>query len=166
MNRGIFFSLLKEHSKGQSLKILAAAVASGCMQSLTILVVCLALDDIKASEVSIRYFLIFLLSVYAYFICYRYAVGNATTVALRVISSLQMQMTDALRRLPLRNFEQLDEGQIYNEIIGNKDIVVEAARFVVMAISGSSLMVVAFFFSLYLFCTDSYFITIFNNFPC
>ena len=150
MKRGLFFRLLKDHSKGQALKIFAAAIASGFMQSLTILVVSFALDDIKAGDVSIRYFLLFLLSVGAYFVCYRYAVGHSTTVALRVVSSLQMQLTNALKKLPLRNFEQLDEGQVYNEIIGNKDIIVEAARFVVMAVSGSSLMVVAFAFSLYL----------------
>lgn len=130
--------------------MLAAALVSGCLQGITIMAVSLALDDVQQGEMPLRYFLIFILSLVAYFMCYRFAIGRSTSVALDMVSSLQMQLTEALRRLPLRDFEQLDEGLVYQEIIGNKDIIVEATRFVVLAVSGSAMMIVAFLFSIYI----------------
>lgn len=150
MNRGLFFTLLREHSGGQGYKMVLAAITSGFLQGLAIMAVGMALDNVKSGDIPLRVFLIFILSIGAYFICYRYAVGRSTAVALNMVATLQVQLTDALKNLQLREFEQLDQGQVYQEIIGNKDIIVEATRYVLLAVIGSSLMVAAFLFSIYI----------------
>jgi putative ATP-binding cassette transporter len=146
----LLLSLLRERSGGRAKKILAAAIAAGALEGATIVCVALALDDLRTGSISLRILVLFLLALGGYYVCYKYAIGNFTSIALGIVHDLQTRITDAFRRLNLRQFEQLDEGQVYQEIIGNKDVIVESTRYLVVALSGLTLMLVAFVFALVL----------------
>jgi putative pyoverdin transport system ATP-binding/permease protein len=150
MRKGLLLSLLREQAGNRTRKVVAAAIMAGALEGLTIVIIGLSLDDLREGSISLRNFVLFLMALGGYYYFYKYAIGNFTSVALGIVHGLQRRVTDAFRRLSLRQFEQLDEGQVYQEIIGNKDIIIESTRYLVIALSGGVLMLVAFMFALFL----------------
>jgi putative ATP-binding cassette transporter len=147
---GLLLTLLEQRSGGKSKRVLAAAVVAGAFEGMALMAVGSALDDLGEGSISFKNFILFLAALAGYYVLYKYAIDKCTSAALGVVQDIQLRLTAAFRRLNLRQFEQLDEGQVYQEIIGNKDIVVEATRYLVVALSGVTLMLFAFLFALLL----------------
>ena len=139
-----FFRFIDEHAGRRRRTILVGGVGSGLLQGLTIAVIGMGLDEFaKYNVVSARILLLFVLCVSGYYWSYRLAMAASTGVAFDAVSDMQLNISDKLRRMDYMSFARLEHSQVYAALMGNKDIVVEAARYLVSFISGAAMMACA-----------------------
>lgn len=146
-----FFKFIDEHAGPQRRHILVGSFGSGLLQGLTIAVIGMALDEFARGQgVSLRVFLLFLLCVGGYYWSFRLAMGACTGVAFETVSDIQLRISDKLRQTDYMSFMRMERSQVYSALMGNKDIVVESARFLVSFISGAVMMACAFFYAAFI----------------
>ncbi len=136
------------HSAGENArKIIIVTAAAGILQGLTLYIISCALDELAKDGVSLRLLLLFLLVLYCYYRCFRYAMLSAARAAQQAVSAMELRVTDTLRSLGLLTYERLDQGMVYQAVVGDKAVIVEAGRSLVTAGSSLVMMVLAFFYA-------------------
>jgi len=146
-----FFRFMDEHAGQRRRTILLGGVGSGLLQGLTIAVIGMGLDEFSQTRgVSVRVMLLFALCVTSYYWSFRQAMAASTGVAFEAVSDMQLGVSDKLRRMDAAAFARLEQSQVYAALMGNKDIVVEAARFLVSFVSGAAMMLCAFAYAAFI----------------
>ncbi|MGE4552861.1 MAG: ATP-binding cassette domain-containing protein [Desulfovibrionaceae bacterium] len=139
-----FFRFISAHAGALRRRILLAGVGSGLLQGLTIAVIGLALDDFAhQGKVSFYSLLFFAVCVAGYYWTFRLAMAACTSVAFEAVSDMQLRISDKLRQADYANFMRMERSEVYSALMGNKDIVVESARFLVSFMSGAAMMLCA-----------------------
>lgn len=134
-------------SAGDHLRfIILVTLCAGLLQGLTMYVVGLAIDDVAAGEASFHLLALFLLCIFCYYQAYKYATVKITKIAQKTVSEMELRVVDTLRSLGLLSYEGLDRGMVYQAVVGDKSIMIEAARGMVNASTAFSMMVVGFIF--------------------
>lgn len=143
-----FFRFLDEHAGKRRRTMLVGGVGSGLFQGLTIAVLGMGIDQFATDHaVSFRILLLFALSVFGYYWTFRLAMDASTSVAFEAVSDIQLRISNKLRQMDYPSFTRLERSQVYAALMGNKDIVVEAARFLVSFTSGGAMMLCAFVYA-------------------
>lgn len=145
-----FLRFLLQSAGDSARKIIIATAAAGVLQGLTLFVISSALDELVKDGVSLRLMLLFLLVLYCYYRCFRYAMLSAAQVAQQAVSTMELRVTDTLRALGLQTYERLDQGLVYQAVVGDKAVIVEAGRSLVTAGSSLVMMLLAFVFAAFL----------------
>ena len=136
------------HSAGnKARRIIIATAAAGILQGIILFVISSALDKLVKDDLSLRLMLLFLLVLYCYYRCFRYAMLSAARVAQQAVASMELRVTDTLRSLGLLNYERLDQGMVYQAVVGDKAVIVEAGRSLVTAGASLVMMLLAFVFA-------------------
>lgn len=146
-----FFKLISELAGRRRRTILVGGVVSGLLQGLTIAVIGMGLDDFSKSQgVSLRIFLLFALCVIGYYISFRLTMTACTSVAFNAVSELQLRISDKLRQTDYMSFMRMERSEVYSALMSNKDIMIEASRFLVSFISGAAMMFCAFCYAAFI----------------
>lgn len=146
-----FLRFISDHAGRRRRTILVGGVVSGLLQGLTIAIIGMGLDAFSNDHsVSFRILLLFVLSVLSYYWSYRMAMAASTSVAFDAVSDIQLRISDKLRHMDAMAFARMEHSQIYATLMGNKDIVIEASRFLVSFISGAAMMFCAFIYAAFI----------------
>lgn len=136
-----FIGFIRCHAGAQLRAIILGGLGSGLLQGLTIAVIGMGLDGLASGgKVSVRVFLLFLVCLGSYYWSFRLCMSAGTQVAYDAVSNMQLRISDKLRHSRYKEFQDLDKSKIYSAMLGNKDIVVEAARFLASFISGAAML--------------------------
>lgn len=146
-----FLKLINQLAGPRRRTILVGGVVSGLLQGLTIAVIGMGLDDFaKNQTVSLRTFLLFALCVVGYYVSFRLTMSTCTSVAFNAVSDLQLRISDKLRRTDYLSFMGMERSEVYAALMGNKDIMIEASRFLVSFVSGAAMMFCAFCYAAFI----------------
>lgn len=143
-----FFRFIDRHAGQRRRTILVGGLGSGLLQGLTVAVIGMGLDEfVMDRTVSARVMLLFLICIASFYWSFRLAMTASTGVALEAVSGMQMRISDKLRRMDYSAFSRLEESHVYTTVMGNTDIVYEAARHLVSFMSGAAMMTCAFLYA-------------------
>lgn len=143
-----FFRFIEQHAGPRRRTILVGGIGSGLLQGLTVAVIGMGLDEfVWHHTVSARVMLLFVLGVLGFYWSFRLAMTASTGVALDAVSDIQLRISDKLRRMDYMAFARLEQSQVYSALMGNKEIVFEAARYLASFISGAAMMACAFLYA-------------------
>jgi putative ATP-binding cassette transporter len=136
---------LLTHAGARRRSILVAGVASGLFQGLAIVAIGTSLDAIAAGHgPSLGRTLVFAGGVAAFFICYRMAMTACSSTMTEAVLDSQVRITEKLLRVRYRDFLKIDRSRIYDSLMGDKDIAMDAARSFASALSSAAMTLCGF----------------------
>jgi putative pyoverdin transport system ATP-binding/permease protein len=130
-------------------RILVGSAAAGVIQGLAVALLGLGLHALASgSRPSLIHLLLFFLSIALFYRVYRSAMAASAATAADAVFDSQARIAEKLPRARYAAFGEVDPGQIYAVMMGDKDLLIEAARFFVafvtsLGISACSLGYVA-----------------------
>lgn len=146
-----FLKLISQLAGPRRRTILIGGVVAGLLEGLTIAVIGMGLDDFANHKtVPVRTFLLFALCVISYYAIFRMTMSACTSVAFNAISGLQMRISDKLRQTDYMSFVNMERSEVYAALMSNKDIMIEASRFLVSFVSGTAMMFCAFCYAAFI----------------
>jgi putative ATP-binding cassette transporter len=149
-----FLKLMNQLAGSRRRTILIGGVVAGLLEGLTIAVIGMGLDDFANDKtVPVRVFLLFALCVIGYYVIFRLTMRACTEVAFNAVSDLQLRISDKLRQTAYMSFMSMERSEVYSALMGNKDIMIEASRFLVSFVSGVAMMFCAFCYAAFISLT-------------
>jgi putative ATP-binding cassette transporter len=116
--------------------VIIMSVINGLCMTLLMYSLQLGADQLQASgTLSFRGLALFLCSLVAYYLTQLFAVKVSSSAAYSAIEDMELRLVNKLRRLDYENFKKISSTDIYAVLGGDKNAVVNAARFVVITMS-------------------------------
>jgi putative pyoverdin transport system ATP-binding/permease protein len=116
--------------------IVAGGIASGACQGLTMAAIGLALHGLALGRhPSMVAYALFFLGITGYYFSYRTALAASSDTAAQAVFDSQSRIVSKLLAARYMEFGQLEQSSIYATLMGDKDIIMEAARFFVAFLS-------------------------------
>lgn len=128
-------------------RIMAATVIAGVANAAFMVIVNSVARNF--SEISVRYFLLFILCIAIYVCAKRYALLGTTAVVQQNLSRANLRIIEKVRRVSLDGFDEVGERTIYRSLVEHGEIIYESSRMAVSATSGAIMLL---FSSLYIYC--------------
>ncbi|HEY3380265.1 MAG TPA: ATP-binding cassette domain-containing protein [Vicinamibacterales bacterium] len=145
MSLQLFVQFLLRHAGPRRRRILISGVASGLFQGLAIVAIGTSLDAIGAGRApSLLRTLFFVAGVAGFFICYRLAMTACSSTMTEAVLDSQLRIAERLLRVRYREFLKIDESRIYDSLMGDKGIVMDAARSFAMGLSSVAIALCSF----------------------
>ncbi|MDR3122182.1 MAG: ATP-binding cassette domain-containing protein [Treponema sp.] len=144
MNTVDFIKFLAAHvGRKKNLVVIVSAVNGLCMTALMYSLQ-IGLGEMgRTGTLSARGFLLFLLSLTAYYITQSFAIRTASGAAYAAIEDLELRLIDKLRRVDYTAFKTIAPSDLYAALGGDKNTVINAARLVITAFSGAVTIAIA-----------------------
>jgi putative ATP-binding cassette transporter len=139
-----FFSLLWNQAGDEGTKVLAACLAAGLMQGLTVFAVLQGLEQLSGDGIRFHTFLAFLVCLGLFYILFRYITERAALIALRGVMEWRMRIATKLRGVSLLEYAKLDRGQVQAALLDGREMVIEASRMLMASAANTVMILVAF----------------------
>jgi putative ATP-binding cassette transporter len=97
----------------------------------------------KGGPVLLHGLLLFVLSLVVYYLTQMYAIRTSSIAAYTAIEDMELRLINKLRRIDYDAFKTISAGDIYAAVGGDKNSVVNAARYIVISLSGAVTVVLA-----------------------
>jgi len=139
-----FLTLLRQQAGPEARKLMLACLGAGITQGLTVFSVLSGIEELSGDEgVQFRTLLLFVLSLYAFYRLFHYITGKAALLALRGVMDKRIRLAAKLRGIPLERFGRMRAERTQALLLDGQEMVVEAARMLMVAAANSIMMVVA-----------------------
>ncbi|AMV71112.1 cyclic peptide export ABC transporter [Desulfuromonas carbonis] len=122
-------------------RILAATLVAGVANAAFMVIVNSVASDF--SEISVRYFLMFILCILVYVQAKRYALLGTTRVVQQNLSGTNLRIIGSVRRMGLDGFDAVGDRTIYRSLLEHGEIIYESSRMAVSASSGAIMLLVS-----------------------
>ncbi len=144
-----FLKFIKESSPKDLNSIIICSIAAGLLQGLMVFSIGIGVTDIvQYGEPTFRSMLIFIICLCSYGFLFTKSMNLAIKIVGTRINRLVEGVADKLRTISYQEFQDLDKNKIYTVLLGNNDMVIEAARFVGPFFSGICMVFASFLYSL------------------
>lgn len=132
---------LKKESKLPRERIMFMAALSGLANSLLLMVVNLAAEQVANEEMEVRLFFIYLVAFILYGYSQRYALTQTTIAVEQVISDVRLRLVKKLNESSLRFIEQTDETELNTPLIQNVSMISQSAQSLVLLLQSALMLV-------------------------
>lgn len=138
-----FISFLFANAGGKRNTIILATLFNGLCMALMMYALSIGLEDYAENPVvSPRAFLLFGLSLAAFYVTQAWGGRIVTTAALKGVGDLELRVMEKLRRVDYAAFQTMDAEPVYAAVGGDKYGVVLASRFVIPTMSAIVVVVI------------------------
>ena len=127
--------------------VVLMAVISGLANSLLLVVINVAAEQVSNQAMELRFFLLYITTFLLFIYAQRYALSQATTGVEKLIRRIQIRIIDKVRRSELRFIEETGSAPLYTLLTQDTPLISETAIFIVM---GASSIILLIFSGLYL----------------
>lgn len=138
-------------------KIVTATLIAGVANAAFMVIVNSVARDF--AEISVRYFLMFILCIVVYIQSKRYALLGTTQVVQQNLSQTNLRIIDNVRRMGLDGFDEIGGRTIYRSLIEHGEIIYESSRMAVSATSGAIMLLFSSIY-IYLLAPAAFWITL------
>jgi cyclic peptide transporter len=143
-----FLKIVKEKSGADGVKILSAATVAGILQSLVVVIINAAADQLPEAGLNFRYFMLFMICIIGFLGMKHYTLARTVNMVQDLIFDIRVRIVDKIRKSGLIEIEEMGKSQIYTTLAENADRIFEAAKR--CADASASIVMVVFSF-LYIF---------------
>jgi len=143
-----FLKLVKEKSGARGVKILCAATIAGILQSLVVVIINAAADELPEAGLNFRYFMLFIICISGFLVMKNYTLARTVNMIQDLIFGIRVRIVDKIRKSGLIEIEEMGRSQIYTTLAENADRIFEAAKR--CADASASIVMVVFSF-IYIF---------------
>ncbi|PLX80171.1 MAG: cyclic peptide export ABC transporter [Desulfuromonas sp.] len=140
------YRFLFRNAGAERTRILASTLVSGAANAAFMVVVNSVARDF--SQISVRFFLMFIACLLAYVLAKKYALLETSRVVQHNLSQTNLRIIDKARKLGLDDFDRIGAQTIYRSLLEHNEIIYESSR---MAVSASSGAVMLLFSSAYIY---------------
>ena len=150
-----FLKLVKKKSGAGGVKILCAATFAGILQSLVVVIINAAADDLPEAGLNFRYFMLFMICIIGFLAMKNYTLARTVNMIQDLIFDIRVRIVDKIRKSGLIEIEEMGKSQIYTTLAENADRIFEAAK---RCADASACIVMVVFSFLYIFdkCQNTY----------
>lgn len=156
MDLTIYRFLFSQAGSGRN-RIVAATLIAGVANAAFMVIVNSVARDF--SEISVRYFLMFILCIVIYVRSKRFALLGTTQVVQQNLAQTNLRIIDCVRRMGLDGFDEVGGRTIYRSLLEHGEIIYESSRMAVSATSGAIMLLFSSIY-IYLLSPTAFWITL------
>jgi putative ATP-binding cassette transporter len=146
-----FLLYLVEKSGQRQRSLVLSSLAAGLIQGLLLYSINQSVGELATNHsISLRTFLIFVLSLLALYRCLTLAMGISAAVGRELVTNLELRVTENLSEISYPGFVSLNQPKIFEAISGSKDIVNEASILLPIFISSLTMLACSLMFAAYI----------------
>lgn len=149
MIKSRLLTLLRDNSGRRGIKILITASFAGILQSLVVVILNAAADNLTTPGLNFRYLMLFLICITGFLVLKNYSLTRTVTIVQELIFDIRLRIAEKISDAGLTEIEEMEKSKIYTVFAENADRIFEAAKRCADA-SASIVMVLFSFFYIFM----------------
>jgi putative pyoverdin transport system ATP-binding/permease protein len=145
-----FFRFFQVESHRPLTPMMVMALVSGAANGVLLAIINVASEHATESEVSLRFFLLFITSLATFVYAKKYVMNEATVLVEQVLQRVRLRITDKIRRTDLRFIEGLGAGDLFTTLSHDTDVISQSAIVLIGAAASISMVLASLAYIAYL----------------
>ncbi|KAB7649478.1 ATP-binding cassette domain-containing protein [Sutterella seckii] len=143
-----FIKFIRDSAPERFKPILWTSAGAGVLEALVVAAIGMGVGEFSQTRtVPVRPLLLFLVSGLGYYFLFRKSMMESLLVANDEVERRIAEVADRLRSISYEAFSSIEQSKIYSVLLGNHDMVMEAARFLGSFIAGGFMIALSFLYA-------------------